>query len=570
MPLFPNKPGLNLKSPAFLASCAAVMLPFVVLVVHSLLFRGWIVDDAGISFAYARDLAGGHGLVSQPGAAPVEGYSNFTWVILLSPFFLVKLFDPVITPKILSLALVLLSFVFLHLTFRVISPRYNLVTAGVLLLLAINTSFVVWTTSGLENPLLVLLMTLFLYSIVRYNGDKANRRHLIVLGVLAALIAMTRPDGIVYFFVLPAFWLLSLAIWRQPVKKVLTEALIYSAAFACLFGVFLLFRRLYFGDLFPNTYYAKGGTSFADQNSMPLIRLLLKKPWDLFNGIAPAVGVLLVAALLVITVYLAGKKLLRENHLALFLLLLGSMAVFVILPADWMGEYRFATVFFVLLYSYVFIIGEAFLVAVRPAVAEPTVRPAGAEPAVRPGRSTLAVMAVCLAGFFAGWSVLAFVQRSRQFAAHPTISFSDVAGKYTFMFNKYADRLDIRDGSIILPDLGGMLYYSDLRVYDLAGLCDKTIAKTINHDQQAFYDYIFDTLKPSIIFTHSEFTDLARFDLDDRFRRDYVPVHEYRDSQIDQGVSANLFSGVFIRKELARDKQDIIYKFGGEVDRALK
>lgn len=561
MPQSPIKPGVNLKSPAFLASCAAVTLPFIVFVVHSLLFRDWIVDDAGISFAYARNLAEGLGLVSQPGAAPVEGYSNFTWVILLTPFFLLKLFDPTITPKILSLALVLLSFVFLHLTFRAISPRYNLVTAGVLLLLAINTSFVVWTTSGLENPLLVLLMTLFLYSIIKYNGDKANQRHLIVLGVLAALIAMTRPDGIAYFFVLPAFWLLSLAFWRQPVKKVLTATLIYSTAFACLFGVFLIFRRLYFGDLFPNTYYAKGGTSFADQNSTPLIKLLLKKPWDLFNAISPAIGVLLVAVLLVITLYLVGKRLLRENHLALFLLLLCSLAVFIVLPADWMGEYRFATAFFVFLYSYAFIIGEAFLAAVC------LTRP---ETAVRSRKSALAILAVCIASIFTGWSILAFVQRSRQFTAHPTISFNDVAGKYTFMFNKYAERLDIRNGSIILPDLGGMLYYSDLRVYDLAGLCDKTIARTVNHDQQAFYDYIFDTLRPSIIFTHSEFTDLARFDLDDRFRQDYVPVIEYRDSRIDPGFSADLFSGVFIRKELARDKQEIISEFRDEVDRALK
>ncbi|MHB9111298.1 MAG: hypothetical protein ACYC4D_01515 [Thermoleophilia bacterium] len=156
--------------------------------------------------------------------------------------------------------------------------------------------------------MLVLLLTLFLYSINRYNGDKANRRHLLVLGILAALIAMTRPDGIVYFFVLPAFWLLSLAFWRQPVKKVMTDALIYSAAFSCLFGVFLLSRQLYFGDLLPNTYYAKGGTSFTDQNSTPLIKLLLRKPWDLSNSIAPMAGVPLVLALLGATVYLVKKS----------------------------------------------------------------------------------------------------------------------------------------------------------------------------------------------------------------------------------------------------------------------
>ena len=62
----------------------------------------YIIDDAGISFAYSRSLAGGFGLVSQPGKLPVEGYSNFTWVLLMAPFFAINSFDPILTPKIIS------------------------------------------------------------------------------------------------------------------------------------------------------------------------------------------------------------------------------------------------------------------------------------------------------------------------------------------------------------------------------------------------------------------------------------------------------------------------------------
>ena len=36
----------------------------------------WIVDDAGLTFAYARSLSTGAGPVLQPGAAPVEGFSS--------------------------------------------------------------------------------------------------------------------------------------------------------------------------------------------------------------------------------------------------------------------------------------------------------------------------------------------------------------------------------------------------------------------------------------------------------------------------------------------------------------
>ena len=85
-------------------------IPMVVFVLHAVLFGSWLMDDAGVSFAYARTLATGHGLVSQPGAPPVEGYSNFLWVLVLAVFFRIGLFHIVWTPKILACALTAGSF----------------------------------------------------------------------------------------------------------------------------------------------------------------------------------------------------------------------------------------------------------------------------------------------------------------------------------------------------------------------------------------------------------------------------------------------------------------------------
>src|SRR5205814_3853654 len=44
----------------------------------------WIVDDAAITFAYSKNLAAGHGLVITPGHAPEEGYSNTSWMLILT------------------------------------------------------------------------------------------------------------------------------------------------------------------------------------------------------------------------------------------------------------------------------------------------------------------------------------------------------------------------------------------------------------------------------------------------------------------------------------------------------
>jgi hypothetical protein len=133
-----------------------VIPPFILFVLHSLRIMNWIIDDAGISFAYSRSLASGFGLVSQPGVNPVEGFSNPSWVLFLSPFFAFHLFNPIITPKIVSLVLILTTFLIVMKIASSITKKYELVTLLTLTFLAINPSFIIWTTSGLENPLYAL------------------------------------------------------------------------------------------------------------------------------------------------------------------------------------------------------------------------------------------------------------------------------------------------------------------------------------------------------------------------------------------------------------------------------
>src|SRR5687768_7895791 len=100
-------------------SLVVVAVPIFLYLMHAIRFGVWIVDDAAITFAYARNFAYGYGLVSQPGALPVEGYSNFTWLALLYPFFLLNGFDPFITSKVISVLLVTVSFV---VTFQILKP----------------------------------------------------------------------------------------------------------------------------------------------------------------------------------------------------------------------------------------------------------------------------------------------------------------------------------------------------------------------------------------------------------------------------------------------------------------
>ena len=89
-------------------------IPVIVYLAHAAVFRHWLIDDAGISFTYSRNLAQGFGLVAQPGAPPVEAYSNFLWVVLLTPFFLFRIFEPYATLKLLGAFLVIVTFAVIY------------------------------------------------------------------------------------------------------------------------------------------------------------------------------------------------------------------------------------------------------------------------------------------------------------------------------------------------------------------------------------------------------------------------------------------------------------------------
>jgi hypothetical protein len=140
-----------------------------------------------------------------------------------------------------------------------------------------------------------------------------------------------------------------------------------------------------------------------------------------------------------------------------------------------------------------------------------------------------------------GGSLLIFEGRSESFARYPTLSLDNVAGEYAFRFNDYAERLDIYGGSLLVPDVGGTLYYSNLRVYDLGGLTDRVIGRTLPDDRDSFYDYIFEDIRPTFVATHGGWSSLARFDDDSRFRRDYLPIREWLESD-------SIYSGDYVRR----------------------
>lgn len=518
-----------------------VLVPFCIFVLHSLLFGSWLVDDAGISFAYARNLAHGHGLVPQVGAERVEGFSNPLWTLLVAPVIAADPVDPVIPVKVLSLLLVLGTFLTADAIFRVLlgsSVRGRWACAGALMALAVNTSIVAWSVSGLENPLYGLLAALYCLCCVQYAaGAEPSGRIAVLAGLTAASLALTRPDGVLF---LGGFLLLvgircarRAGLWWREMR---CAGLFVVVAIVPVLG-YLCFRHTYFGDWLPNTYYAKEGPGL---HGLAGAGGIARECWiqtrdllvSMFGSWSSIVSVLLVVGTLVIV--LRSPR--RYRFAGVWACVLCAWAIFCLLPVDWMGEYRFATPVFILCYILLFAM-----------MAEVTVM-------MRPG-STWLRRWVFAAGLVAVLlqTVMIYAPRTCRFAVSPIGRFQYVAG-LAAAFDEYADSLGIRDGSVLCPDVGGLLYYSRLKIYDLGGLCDRRIARLIDRDPEGIRDYVLEEIQPTFIDLHDSWVLRTGFHQDSRFRQAYTPIWESpcgwaRKKHLAAGV---VYDGQYVRKNAVR------------------
>ncbi len=221
----------------------------VVLFATNVAKKSFLVDDAYISFRYARHLAEGSGLVWNPGER-VEGYSNFLWVVAMAGAM--KLGIPPETAAkgigIASGALLLLLVTACGL--RGAGWRDPIVWLCPFLLAA-NHSFTAWCTGGLET----MAFTLVVFAAVMAFLAERRRGVTRPLGssALFAIAALTRPEGVLFAAICGAFLLGDCLTHRRR----WTALIAWATPLVLIVGGHLLWRYSYYGFWLPNTFYAK-------------------------------------------------------------------------------------------------------------------------------------------------------------------------------------------------------------------------------------------------------------------------------------------------------------------------
>jgi len=241
----------------FLGIYAAVFIYATSFVIEG---KRWFMlfDDAMISMRYAWNLFHGNGYVWNIGEH-VEGATNALWAFYMTLW-------QWLPENIVSLPIQITGLVLLLAAVHYVHKIGGTIPA---ILTATYYPLIYWSLIGMETGVVALVIILSVYL---YQQDKDA----LATSVLAMGFAL-RPDIIILIPV-------ALILRRKDVIRSLSLAVL-------IVGSLTLMRYVYFGDVFPNTYYAKmvgtdmllrwtrGGYYLVKQYPMLLALLALAMFW---------------------------------------------------------------------------------------------------------------------------------------------------------------------------------------------------------------------------------------------------------------------------------------------------
>jgi arabinofuranosyltransferase len=230
--------------------CVAFILLYGSWHIHCYFF---LTDDAYITFRYLHNFLQGDGLVFNAGES-VEGYSNFLWLLLLVPLTFCGVSPEISAPFLSILLTFLLLFFFVRFASQYLKlPLFSFLLLFGLLFLLSQRTFVVFATSGLETRLFSFLVFLSLSAFWKESHSLENLPRFNLAGFAMALATLTRPEGMAL-----SASLLSVRLFqRWRLNRKYLQDLTFYVWLLIPIALHLLFRRWYYGEWLPNTYYAK-------------------------------------------------------------------------------------------------------------------------------------------------------------------------------------------------------------------------------------------------------------------------------------------------------------------------
>jgi arabinofuranosyltransferase len=423
-----------------LSGRTALLGAMLLYLLHSLAYGAFQVDDAYISFTYARNFAAGNGLTFN--GIVVEGYSNFSWTLLIAAAIRLGL-APLFAARILS---VLSGLVIIFLTYRIALRLLPSSMAWVAplppLMLSVLTPFAVWTMAGLETIWFTLLVTLAVHLSINPQTQDSKSSALVTL-----MCALTRPEGILVLGIL-AFHSYSTHFNTSAQRR--RRFIIWLAVVLLLYAVYICWRFSTYGYLLPNTAYLKLDTNWT------ILSLAIRWIADFFV-LRPIFS---LAILLGVSLLVTKRHQISPSWWLILGVIFGFVVFVLTAGRDWMPHHRFL----------VPILPVLAIVAVVPLATE--LRPTSAW--ARPVLLSLTLAASLIEVSFSHLHYSEPTQTLGQWTDHL------IQTGYWINANTEEDEI------IAVVDAGAISYYGQRTTIDILGLNDVHIAHS-RHKSDPYY-----------------------------------------------------------------------------------
>jgi hypothetical protein len=436
---------------------AGLLIGAILLIFFAFKVFAFVHDDAFITYRYSYNLRHGLGPVFNPGEH-TEGYSCPLYMVMTTLLMLLP-GDVLVRAKLLGVGFALAAlWAAWKLAREVELPEWA--CAAVPLFIGVNSTVAFSAIDGMETSFQMFLVTMAALVFVR--EQKQGRGFKSALWLLA--VALNRAEGLLFFLAA----LVPFVLYVRKAGFGLRERK-WLAVFLLPMVLFMVWRLAYYGDLMPNTYYAKNvGFDVVLEKGPPY---LFRTIFVNLNERMLVAGVSILLWLVALA-GLSGSRLRRGGALIVPFFVLAQTIFALRTSGDWMQGWR-----------YMMAVVPLWTLLVVAGIAEPV------EAIQRTGKRAagLALAAVCTA-FFAGLCLWA----APEFQDHKEGAYSwaeqnwamdsrDLLRKFR-MENTWrsADFLNktIPPGAIIaFSEMGATPYFTPgLRWLDTYGLTDREIA----------------------------------------------------------------------------------------------
>jgi hypothetical protein len=255
------------------------------------------IDDAAITRSYSENIAAGHGYVYNVGGERVEGSTTILWALIVAGLYLLTSTpEPLIVLTCAGLtgfAVLCALRIVRHLA-EAEGVEGTIAVTFVAVLLLASPGYFAWTVwTMMELALWSALVGFLVLTLVNWVRMPRGIAPVSVMSLLvaAALLPLVRPEGVAV-----AIGLLSLGLLLAPRRRGWIAIAIGAAGLS--FVAVTTWRVAYFGQPFPNTFYAKVSSDRAQDladGAKYTLSFLLGNPFTEILFVAWVAGASLVA-----------------------------------------------------------------------------------------------------------------------------------------------------------------------------------------------------------------------------------------------------------------------------------